>query len=31
VIVNPHDTPQTAFVEAHWCTLQPASAQIVAY
>lgn len=31
VIVNPHDTPQTAFVQARWRTLPPTSAQIVAY
>ncbi|HEY4017376.1 MAG TPA: hypothetical protein VGM75_01740, partial [Pseudonocardiaceae bacterium] len=31
VIVNPHNSPQTAFVEARWRTLPAASAQIVAY
>ena len=31
VIVNPHNTPQTAFVEARWRTLPAESAQIVAY
>jgi hypothetical protein len=31
VIVNPHDTPQTAFVQSAWRTLPAASAQIVAY
>ena len=31
VIVNPHETPQTAFVQSQWRTLPATSAQIVAY